>query len=119
MTDVTVKAFDELDSYEGKGRFCYAAKSLGVTAWGMNLERFPAHYDGYPDHDHAEDGQEEVYVTLEGSATLTAGDGSWELVPGTMARVGPGQKRKVVPGSEGVTMLVIGGTPGAAFEPRR
>ena len=119
MVDVTVKQFDELDSYEGKGRFCFAATSLGVTAWGMNLERFPADYDGYPDHDHAEDGQEEVFVPIEGSATLTAGGETWELRPGTMARVGPSEKRKIVPGAAGVTMLVIGGTPGAAYEPRR
>lgn len=118
MSDVTVKTFDELDSHDGKGRFCYAAHSLGVTAWGMNLERFPAGYEDYPHHDHADDGQEEVYVPLEGSATLTAGDDSWELVPGMMARVGPTQKRKLVPGGAGVTMLVLGGTPGAAFEPR-
>ncbi len=119
MADVIVKQFDELDSYEGKGRFCFAATSLGVTAWGMNLERFPADYDGYPDHDHTEDGQEEVFVPLEGSATLTAGGETWELRPGTMARVGPSEKRKIVPGDAGVTMLVIGGTPGTAFEPRR
>ncbi len=115
MTDVTVKTFDELESYGGKGRFCFAGRSLGVTAWGMNLVRFPAHYDGYPDHDHEEDGQEEVYVTLEGSATLTADDDAWELVPGTMARVGPSQKRRIVPGADGVTMLVIGATPGQPF----
>ncbi len=118
MTDVTVKSFDELDSYEDKGRFCYAGTSLGVTAWGMNLERFPAGYDRYPEHDHAEDGQEEVYVPIEGSATLTAGDESWELTPGTMARVGAGQTRMIVPGDEGVTMLVLGGTPGQPFTPR-
>ena len=118
MSDVTVKTFDELDSYEGRGRFCYAARSLGVTAWGMNLVRFPAGYEDYPEHDHAEDGQEEVYVPIEGSATLTAGGNSWELVPGTMARVGPGQTRKLVAGDAGVTVLVLGGTPGSAFAPR-
>ena len=33
-----------------------------------------------------------------------------------MARVGPGQTRKVVPGDDGVKMIVIGGTPGQAYE---
>lgn len=113
MPDVTVKTFDELDNHEGK--FLYAAKGLGVTAWGMNLERLPAHWDGYPDHDHAEDGQEEVYVVLEGDAELHAGGESWRLEPGVMARVGAEQKRKVIPGDDGVVMLVIGGTPGRAF----
>jgi uncharacterized cupin superfamily protein len=118
MTDVTFKTFEELDSHEGKGRFCFAGRSLGVTAWGMNLERFPAGYDQYPDHDHADDGQEEVYVVLEGDATLTADGESWSLAPGTMARVGARQRRKLVPGPGGVTMLVLGGTPGSVFEPR-
>lgn len=116
MPDVTVKSLDELESYEN--RFLYAGKSLGVSAWGMNVVRMPADWDGYPEHDHAKDGQEEAYVLLEGSATLQAGGESWQLAPGVMARVGAQQKRKIVPGSDGATMLVIGGTPGKAFAPR-
>lgn len=116
MPDVTVKQFDELDNHEGV--FLYAAKGLGVSSWGMNVERLPAHWDGYPEHDHAEDGQEEVYVVLEGSVKLQAEDESWELAPGSMARVGPAQKRTVVPGDAGATLLVIGGTPGKAYEPK-
>ncbi len=116
MADVTVKDFDELDGYEGM--FLYAAKDLGVTAWGMGIERLPAHWDGYPEHDHAEDGQEEVYVVLEGDAELHADGQTWKLAPGNLARVGASQKRRVVPGDNGVTMLVIGGTPGKVFEPK-
>ena len=118
MADVTVKRLDELDSYEGSGRFLYAGKSLGVTAWGMNVERLPPGWPEYPDHDHAEEGQEEVYVVLKGSATLEAAGESWQLEPGSLARVGPAQKRKLVPGEEGVTLLAIGGTPGKAYAPR-
>jgi mannose-6-phosphate isomerase-like protein (cupin superfamily) len=113
MSDVTVKHLDELDSYDGKGRFLFARKGLGVTSFGMNVERFPAGYADYPDHDHSKDGQEEVYFVVEGSATLQADDESFELTPGTFARVGPTQKRKLVPGDGGVTMLAIGGAPGA------
>jgi mannose-6-phosphate isomerase-like protein (cupin superfamily) len=121
MTDVTVKRIDDLDSYPGPPakQFFYAAKGLGVTAWGMNVLRLPAAWDGYPDHDHAKDGQEEVYVVLEGSATLHAAGESFDLSRGILARVGPGQKRKIVPGPSGVTILAIGGTPGKAYEPRR
>jgi len=117
MSDVTVKKFDELESSE-HGGFLYAAKSLGITAWGMNLEKLPPGWDGYPEHDHAKDGQEEAYVVIEGGGTLHAGDESYELTAGTMARVGPEQTRKFVPGDEGATMLVIGGTPGKAYEPQ-
>jgi uncharacterized cupin superfamily protein len=116
MADVTVKHFDDLDSY--MGGFLYAGKGLGVTAWGMNIERMPPGWSDYPLHDHAEDGQEEVYVVLEGSVTLEADSESWTLRPGNLARVGPEQKRKLTPGDDGATLLVIGGTPGKAYEPK-
>ncbi|HEY7471710.1 MAG TPA: hypothetical protein VIE68_05110 [Gemmatimonadota bacterium] len=118
MPDVTIKRFDELDRYAGEthgAEFIYAGKTLGVSAWGMNLVRMPARWDGYPDHDHLEDGQEEVYIALEGSAVLHADGQSWTLEPGTIARVGPAQKRKVVPGDRGATLLVLGGTPGKPY----
>ena len=118
MADVTLKRFDELESWQDGGQFNYAGKSLGVTAWGMNLLRLPPHWDGYPEHDHADDGQEEVFVVLEGSATLQADGESWTLEPGTLARVGPTQKRKIVPGEQGATILVMGGTPGKPYQPR-
>ena len=112
MADVTVKHLDELESHGGSGRFLFARKGLGVTSFGMNVERFPAGYADYPDHDHSKDGQEEVYFVVEGSVTLHAGEESFELTPGTFARVGPEQKRKLVPGADGVTLVAIGGVPG-------
>ena len=116
MPDMTLKTFDELDNYEGK--FLYAARSLGVTAWGMSIERLPAAWDGYPEHDHAEDGQEEVFIVLEGDAELTVDGETFKLEPGNLARVGPAPKRHLVPGADGVTLLAIGGTPGKAYEPK-
>ena len=112
MSDVTVKHVDELESAGGNGRFFLARKGLGVTSFGMNFERFPAGFADYPEHDHSKDGQEEVYVVFGGRATLHAGDEAFELTPGTFARVGPGQTRKVIPGDDGVEMLVLGGVPG-------
>ena len=113
MPDVVVKLFEELESYQGQ--FLFAGKGLGVTAWGMNIMRLPPNWKDYPDHDHAKDGQEEAYVILEGSARLEAGGKSWELKPGTLARVGPKQKRKIIPGNKGVVILALGGTPGKAY----
>ena len=118
MTDVTVKRIDELESYQGQGRFNYAGKSLGVTAWGMNVLKLPAAWPDYPEHDHAGDGQEEAYVVLDGEAVLTAGSERWDLKPGALVRVGPGQKRRIVPGPGGVTILALGATPGKAFAPK-
>ncbi|HYV86088.1 MAG TPA: hypothetical protein VFB49_09270 [Patescibacteria group bacterium] len=121
MPDVTVKRLDEIDSYQGPagppGQFLYAGRSLGVTAWGMNVLKLPPSWAGYPEHDHSRDGQEEVYVVLRGSARLEAAGKSWELESGMLVRVGAGQRRKIVPGGEGVTLLALGGTPGKAYEP--
>ena len=117
MSDVTVKTIDDFENYGGQ--FFYAGKGLGVTAWTMNVERLPAGWPDYPHHDHAEEGQEEVYIVLEGDAMLEADGESWTLTPGTFARVGAEQKRKITPGSSGVTIVALGGTPGKAFEPRR
>ena len=115
MADVLVKRIEDLDSYQGQ--FLYAGKGLGVTAWGMNILRLPPNWAEYPNHDHLKDGQEEVYVVLQGSATLEADGESWELEPGTLARVGHRQKRRIVPGAAGVVLLALGGTPGKVYQP--
>ena len=39
--------------------------------------------------------------------------GCASIGPGTMARVGPEQLRKILPGSEGIRLLALGGRPGA------
>ena len=83
----------------------------------MNILKLPPNWGDYPDHDHAREGQEEVYVVLQGSARLTAGGEGWDLAPGMLVRVGARQKRKIVPGPAGVTILALGGTPGKAYEP--
>jgi uncharacterized cupin superfamily protein len=116
MSDVTIKRVDEFDSPNGGG-FCRARASLGVTAFGMQVENFPPHFEHYPEHDHAADGQEEVYTALSGSATLKAGGETYRLEPGTFVRVGPGVTRKVTTGDDPVQLLAIGATPGQAYAP--
>jgi mannose-6-phosphate isomerase-like protein (cupin superfamily) len=121
MSDVTVKRIEELESYQGEhappGQFRYAAKSLGVRAWGMNVLTLPPNWDGYPEHDHGDDGHEECYVVLRGSAIMHAGGQRYALEAGMMARVGANERRKIVPGGEGVMILAIGGTPGKPYTP--
>ena len=107
MADVTLRTIDEPDGHEGM--FLHAGKALRITTWGMNVLKLPAGWDDYPEHDHSEDGHEEVCVTLEGSATLEADGETWLLEPGSMARVGAAQKRKIAPGDDGVVLLAIGG----------
>ena len=116
MPDVTIKAIDDMDPIHG-GLARRARAELGVTAWGMQVFTLPPNWDGYPNHNHDSDAfdpnQEEVYIPLAGAGTLIAGGSEYDLEPGTMARVGPAQLRRIVPGPEGIRFVAIGGAPGA------
>jgi mannose-6-phosphate isomerase-like protein (cupin superfamily) len=120
MADVTLAAYDEMEPiYEGIAR--RARATLGVTAWGMQLITLPPDWDGYPDHLHdvsVEDAnQEEVYIPLEGSGELRAGGERYELRPGVMVRVGPDQRRRILPGDDGIRFIALGGAPGTFAPP--
>jgi mannose-6-phosphate isomerase-like protein (cupin superfamily) len=119
MSDVTVASFDEMEAIYG-GLARRARATLGVTAFGMQVMSLPPDWDGYPDHHHdatvADANQEEVYIPLSGSATLVAGEDRYELCPGLMARVGPEQRRRLIPGPDGVRFVALGGVPGS-FRP--
>jgi mannose-6-phosphate isomerase-like protein (cupin superfamily) len=115
MADVTFREIDEMDGIHG-GIARRARAELGVTAWGMQVLTLPPEWDGYPEHKHDAEAfdpnQEEVYIPIEGSATLVADGESFELRPGTMARVGPAQMRRILPGPDGIRLLALGGKPG-------
>ena len=116
MPDVTVREIDEMDAIHG-GLARRARAELGVTAWGMQVLTLPPNWDGYPEHLHDaaafDPNQEEVYIPLEGSATLVADGAEFALRPGTMARVGPEQARRILPGPDGVRLVALGGKPGS------
>jgi mannose-6-phosphate isomerase-like protein (cupin superfamily) len=115
MADYTAKKIDEMEAGFGGG-FVKARAELGVTSFGMQIIRLPANYGDYPEHDHTHDGQEEVYVTLGGSGTIDIDGESVRLDEHTLVRVGAGTKRKVHPGPEGLSMLVLGGCPGEPYK---
>jgi hypothetical protein len=120
MSDVTVVAIDEMEGiHEGLVR--RARAQLGVTAWGMQVLTLPPNWDGYPLHNHDAEAfdpdQEEVYIPLEGDARLLVDGDEYELRPGVMARLGPAQLRRIVPGDEGIRFLALGGRPGAFTPP--
>jgi hypothetical protein len=118
--DVTVAAIDDMEPIHG-GLARRARATLGVSAWGMQVLTLPPDWDGYPEHTHDaaafDPGQEEVYVPLSGAATLVAGADRFDLVPGMMARVGPEQPRRILPGPDGIRFLALGGRPGTFDAP--
>jgi len=114
MSTHAVKKIDEMEAVYG-GAFKRARAELGVESFGMQIIDMPPNYDNYPVHDHGEDGQEEVYVTLRGFGELDIAGERFPLDPDHVARVGPGVMRKVWPGEEGIRILVLGGVPGGDY----
>lgn len=110
MNEFTLKRIDELSSIN-HGAVKLAGDELAVQSFGMQVLDLPAGFTDYPEHDHAEDGQEEVYVVLAGSAELTVAGERVEAAAGSMVRVDPAAKRKLVPGPDGARILAIGGAP--------
>jgi mannose-6-phosphate isomerase-like protein (cupin superfamily) len=115
MADYTAKRIDDMQANHGGG-FVLARAELGVTAFGMQVIQMPPGFDGYPDHDHAETGQEEVYAVLAGSGSMEIEGETVEMDGDTLIRVGPDAKRKVTAGPQGIRMLIVGCAPGEAYK---
>ncbi len=115
MSSYTVKKVDEMETAFGGGMYL-ARAALGVTSFGMQIEEFPPDFDRYPEHSHSEDGQEEVYVVLRGSAEIDIDGERFKLDPETIVRVGPGVSRRIFPGPQGVRILALGAVPGVPYE---
>jgi mannose-6-phosphate isomerase-like protein (cupin superfamily) len=118
MADYTVKRFEEMESMAG-GVVRRARASLGASAFGMQVLQLPGGAEFHARHDHAHDGQEEVYVVLAGSADLDIDGERVHVEPETAVRVAPATKRQILPGPDGVRILAIGGVPGDRYEPPR
>jgi uncharacterized cupin superfamily protein len=115
MSDYTAKRISDMQAGFGGG-FVKARAELGVTAFGMQVIQLPPGYEDYPEHDHAESGQEEVFVTLSGSGSIEIEGERVEMEPETLIRVAADVKRKVFAGPQGLRMLVVGGCPGEAYK---
>jgi quercetin dioxygenase-like cupin family protein len=127
MADITVKRLDEMARGSGGAfgsAFVLARASLGVTSFGLQVLDMPAGLEG-PAHAHegmtgrlaalANDGQEEVYVALEGRALLLADGEEIALEPGVMVRCGPGVMRQLVTRESAARVLAIGAVPHGGY----
>jgi mannose-6-phosphate isomerase-like protein (cupin superfamily) len=120
VADVTIKQVEDIEAIF-YGSFKRAGAALEVESFGMNVVDFPpdAGEGVYPDHDHADVGEEEIYLAWSGSGILTIeGEQEVTLDQGTIVRVGPSTKRKVRSGPDGLRMIVLGGVPGEVYERR-
>jgi mannose-6-phosphate isomerase-like protein (cupin superfamily) len=114
MPGYAVKKIDDMEAIYG-GAFKRARAEMGVEAFGLAVMDLPPNLEQYPEHDHSEDGQEEVYVTLAGRGEIEIDGERHPLEPETIVMVGPGVKRKVRTGDEPLRLLAIGGIPGKPY----
>lgn len=115
MADYTVRQTDEMDTFYG-GLFRKARAELGVTSFGMAFVELEPDSDVYPEHDHADEGQEEAYVVLAGSGEMLIRGDRIPLDTRTVVRVGPAETRKIVAGPDGIRLVAVAGVPDRAYE---
>jgi quercetin dioxygenase-like cupin family protein len=99
------------------GIFKPLRQALGVSAFGVNQLELPPNVEG-PEHDHAVDGQEEVYAVVRGSGTVRVEGEELELAPGRFVYLSPDAKRQMVAGPDGLAWIGIGCQPGAYRPPQ-
>jgi len=108
---------DELPSlWDGFARL--VRPGLGLSAFGANVMNLPPDYST-KSHDESGSGQEELYVCLAGSGAVVLDQEGTEMALDAeqLAAVGPGVSRTLRSGPDGLRVLIIGGTPGQAYEP--
>jgi mannose-6-phosphate isomerase-like protein (cupin superfamily) len=115
MGEYTVKRIDDMEAVF-LGAFKRARAELGVESFGLQVIDMPPNYENYPEHDHAEDGQEEVFLVIRGGGEIEIDGQRFPLDPEHMARVASGTMRKVRPGPDGIRLVIVGGVPGGVYE---
>jgi tetratricopeptide (TPR) repeat protein len=104
---------------DGRRRFD-VRRRLDITAFGVSAFSAPSGVDVISEHDETllgEAGQEELYIVLNGAAKFEIDGESVEAPTGALVNVQPTAKRKATATEDGTTILVVGGTPGKAYEP--
>jgi uncharacterized cupin superfamily protein len=105
----------EIDPSFG-GAFRQIRQRLGVRGFGINQVDLPPGAEGR-EHDHAESGQEEVYLVLAGSGTMLIDGEEVALTPGRYVFVTAASVRKPIAGPDGLSWVVAGAPPQDGWEP--
>ena len=89
---------------------------FGIETFGINLWRGRDDGTLIPEHDHGENGEPELYYTVDGHATFTVAGEEVDAPAGTFVYVrDPDASRGAVAREADTTLLCLGGTPGEAF----
>ena len=89
---------------------------LGLRAFGVQVFDYPPGGRG-PLHDESASGQEELYLGLDGGGWLEIDDERVPIGPRVAVAVPAGVPRRAVAGGGGLSLLCVGGVPGAPYAP--
>lgn len=119
MSGYRVARLEEIEeANDGRCPWRPVRHHLGISAFGVNS--WTARDAGdriINEHEEDDEGEEELYVVLEGRATFEVGDEKVDAPAGTMVFVPPGRRRTAFAEEAATTVLAIGGVAGEAYEP--
>jgi tetratricopeptide (TPR) repeat protein len=104
---------------DGRKRFD-VRRNFDITGFGVSAFSAPNGVAVINEHDETllgEAGQQELYIVMSGAATFEIDGETVETVAGSLVNVQPTAKRKATATEDGTMILVVGGTPGKAYEP--
>ncbi|MFC7139050.1 cupin domain-containing protein [Halosimplex aquaticum] len=97
--------YEDVDAVGGGLHFL--RDELGCENLGVSLLECEPGWEGKA-HDHADDQQEEVYVLVEGEATVTVDGDEVEMTAGDALRIAPEEQRQIENGDEESTFVLAG-----------
>jgi quercetin dioxygenase-like cupin family protein len=108
----TIKNVDEFEEMEGSGGATWrlARKTLGAQSFGFNVVDI-APGGQIPEHDHTGDNQEEVFIIIDGQATVVCDGEEQDAPAGTYVRFAPEVSRTIRNHSDGPIRALLIGVP--------
>jgi uncharacterized cupin superfamily protein len=105
------------DDMERNGNWSLCRRALGLQSFGMALVEIPPG-ESIPEHDETQRDQEEVFVFLDGDATMVIDGGDRPVRAGTFVRLDPELRRTVRNTSERpVSVLIVSAPRTSGYEP--
>lgn len=101
----TTANYTDVDATAGALHFM--RDELDCEELGFSVLECDPEWEGM-EHDHADDGHEEIYHLVEGSATVTVDGEEVPLEPGDAIHLPPDAERKITNGDEASTFVLAG-----------
>ena len=119
MSEYGVAHLDEIEEItDGREPWRPVRHHFGLTAFGINAWTGREAGDRIiNEHDESDDGNEELYLVMQGRAVFELDDERVEAPVGTFVSVPPGIRRTAFADEPGTTIVAVGGVPGEAYEP--